>query len=109
MVARAIADRKAVATDGPAGFGHALPPMRRRETEPVQMDALTAFGLAALTVMLFCYMLEDRSPWWTLGFALCCVLSSLYGFLQGAWPFGLVEILWAIVAGKRWWNRVRAA
>lgn len=71
----------------------------------MHMDALTAFGLAALTVMLFCYMLEDRSPWWTLGFAVCCILSSIYGFLQGAWPFGAVEILWAIVAGKRWWTR----
>ncbi len=66
------------------------------------MDALTAFGLAALTFTLICYALEARSPWWTLGFAAGCVLGSIYGFLQGAWPFGVVEIIWAVVAVKRW-------
>ncbi|MCU6454995.1 hypothetical protein LPN01_12990 [Sphingomonas sp. A2-49] len=47
--------------------------------------------------------MEDRSPWWTLGFAAGCVLSSIYGFLQGAWPFGAVELLWTVIALRRWW------
>ena len=68
----------------------------------VTMDGLTAFGLMAVTAMLVCYALESRSPWWTLGFAFSCVLGSLYGFLQGAWPFGVVEAIWAIVAAHRW-------
>jgi hypothetical protein len=55
------------------------------------MDALTAFGLFAVTMMLFCYALEERSPWFILAFAIACALGSIYGFLQGAWPFGLVE------------------
>ena len=54
------------------------------------MDALTAFGLFAVSAMLVCYALDTRSPWWGLGFAGACVLGSAYGFLQGAWPFGLV-------------------
>jgi hypothetical protein len=49
------------------------------------MDALSAFGLIAVLSMLVCYTLEHRSHWWTLGFAFTCLLSSLYGFLQGAW------------------------
>ena len=68
------------------------------------MDALTAFGLIAVTAMLVCYALEPRSSWWTLGFAGACLLGSAYGFLQGAWPFGLVEAVWALVAGRRWWR-----
>ncbi|MEO6841892.1 MAG: hypothetical protein ABI192_14140 [Bradyrhizobium sp.] len=66
------------------------------------MDRLTLFGLFAVTAMLLCYALEDRSPWYVLGFAMACALGSIYGFLQGAWPFGLVEAIWAVVALRRW-------
>ena len=63
------------------------------------MDALTLFGLFAVTMMLVCYALEDPSPWFILAFAGACALGSIYGFLQGAWPFGVVEAIWAGVAG----------
>ncbi len=66
------------------------------------MDGLTAFGLFAVTAMLVCYALEDRSAWFILLFAAACGLGSAYGFLQGAWPFGLVEAAWALVAFRRW-------
>jgi hypothetical protein len=66
------------------------------------MNALSVFGLFAVTAMLVCYALEQRSPWFILAFAGSCGLGSLYGFLQGAWPFGLVEALWALVALRRW-------
>lgn len=66
------------------------------------MDRLTLFGLFAVTAMLVTYALEDRSPWWILAFAGACVLGSIYGFLQGAWPFGLVEAIWSAVAFRRW-------
>jgi hypothetical protein len=52
--------------------------------------------------MLVFYKLEDRSPWFILAFASACDLGSAYGFLQGAWPFGLVEAIWAGVAVRRW-------
>jgi hypothetical protein len=52
--------------------------------------------------MLVCYALEQRSTWFILAFAASCGLGSLYGFLQGAWPFGLVEAIWALVALRRW-------
>ena len=71
------------------------------------MDGLTAFGLCAVTAMLVCYALERRSPLWILGFAVACWLGSAYGFLQGAWPFGLVEAIWGIVAILRWGKSVR--
>ncbi len=69
------------------------------------MDALTLFGLFSVTAMLVCYALEERSPWFTLGFAAACALGSAYGFLQGAWPFGIVEAIWSLVAARRWWRR----
>ena len=66
------------------------------------MYALTAFGLLAVTAMLIFYALEDRSPWFILAFADACALGSVYGFLQGAWPVGVVEAIWAGVATWRW-------
>jgi hypothetical protein len=69
------------------------------------MDALTLFGLLAVTAMLVTYALEDRSAWYILAFAGACALASVYGFLQGAWPFGVVEAIWAGVAVRRWHTR----
>jgi hypothetical protein len=67
------------------------------------MDRLSIFGLVAVTLMLVCYALESRSRLYVLGFAGACLLGSVYGFLQGAWPFGLVEAVWSAVALRRWW------
>jgi len=69
------------------------------------MDLMTSFGLFAVSAMLVCYAFEDRSPWWTLGFAVACLLGSTYGFMQGAWPFGVVEAVWSLVAVRRWRTR----
>jgi len=71
------------------------------------MDPLTLFGLFAVTAMLVFYALEQRSPWFILAFALACALGSVYGFLQGAWPFGIVEAIWALVAARRWWRALK--
>ncbi len=67
---------------------------------------LTAFGLFAVTAMIVCYELERRSSWFVLGFAFSCWLGSVYGFLQGAWPFGLAEAFWGMVAANKW-RRIR--
>lgn len=71
------------------------------------MDGLTLFGLAAITAMLVCYALEERSHWFVLAFSGACGLASVYGFLQGAWPFGVVEAIWAAIAFRRWHTRRR--
>ncbi|PYX26061.1 MAG: hypothetical protein DMG82_03080 [Acidobacteria bacterium] len=71
------------------------------------MSALSLFGLFAVTAMLVCYALEHRSPLFILAFALACALGSVYGFLQGAWPFGIVEAIWALVAARRWWRAAK--
>jgi len=73
------------------------------------MDALTAFGLVSVTAMLVFYALEDRSPHFILAFAAACAAGSVYGFLQGAWPFGLVEAVWALIAARRWQKRTSVA
>ena len=70
---------------------------------------LNAFGLVAVTATLVFYALEDRSPAFILLFAGGCLASSVYGFLEGAWPFGLVEIAWTAVALRRWSHRRTSA
>jgi hypothetical protein len=69
------------------------------------MDVLTAFGLVAVTAMVVCYALEGRSLLFVLAFAGACLTASVYGFLAGAWPFGVVELVWAGVAVRRWRRR----
>jgi hypothetical protein len=68
------------------------------------MNRLTAFGLFAVSAMLIFYALEPRNRGFILAFAASCVLASAYGFLQGAWPFGVVEGVWSLVALRRWWR-----
>ena len=72
------------------------------------MNLLTAFGLFAVTAMVVFYALEDRHPSFTLAFAFSCLLGSAYGFLQGAWPFGVVELIWSGIAVRKWWWNRRA-
>jgi hypothetical protein len=69
------------------------------------VDGLTAFGLFAVIAMVICYAMEQHSALFILGFAAACVLGSIYGFLQGAWPFGVVEAVWAVIALRRWTQR----
>jgi hypothetical protein len=71
------------------------------------MDGLTTFGLLAVTAMLVFYAMEDRSHWFILAFAGACAMGSAYGFLQGAWPFGIIEAIWTMVALRRWRTRPR--
>ena len=66
------------------------------------MDWLTLYGLVSVGLMLVFYSAEDRSSWFVLGFAGACLMASSYGFLQGAWPFGVVEAIWSIIALRRW-------
>ena len=73
------------------------------------MDPLTIFGALAVTAMLVFYALEARSAWFVVVFAGACVASSAYGFMQGAWPFGIVELVWSGIALRRWQVRRRSA
>jgi hypothetical protein len=73
----------------------------------VDLDGVTLFGLAAVTAMLVFYALEHRSRWFVLAFAASCLFASLYGFLSGAWPFGIVELIWSGVALRRFLNPQR--
>jgi len=63
---------------------------------------LTAFGVIVLTFMMLMYALERRGPSFVLAFAVGCVLASVYGFLAGTWPFGVVELIWAAIALRRY-------
>lgn len=64
--------------------------------------AITMFGVISLTFMMVMYALERRHFNFVLAFALGCLLSSVYGFVSGAWPFGVVEFVWAGIAVRRY-------
>lgn len=64
--------------------------------------AVTIYGVCAVTFMMVMYALESRGQIYVLGFAVGCVLSSAYGFLSGAWPFGVVELIWSTIAFRRY-------
>ena len=92
-----------------SGALRAKPYLPERQKDAGSVSRLSAFGLFAVTAMLVRDAYEDRSHWFGLAFAAACVLASSYGFLQGAWPFGLVEAIWALVALRRWWQTSRAS
>lgn len=73
------------------------------------MTALTIFGACAVALMMLFYALEERAPYYSLGFALACVAASAYGWLSGTWPFGIVEAVWAVVAFGKWLRRRKVA
>ncbi len=68
------------------------------------MSPLTLFGLFAVSLMVISYALEKKSNWYIFIFGIACVLGSVYGFLQGAWPFGIAEGIWAVIAFRRWFK-----
>jgi len=72
------------------------------------LSGLSLFGLMAVTAMVVTYAFESRSHWFVLAFALACALASIYGFLQGAWPFGLAEAVWSLIALRRWMQAKKA-
>lgn len=69
------------------------------------MEFVTAFGVASLTFMMLMYALESRGRVFVLAFAVGCALSSVYGFVSGAWPFGVVEAVWTVIALRRFATR----
>ena len=71
--------------------------------------AVTIYGVCAVTFMMVMYALESRGRRFILAFAFGCVLSSIYGFLSGAWPFGVVELIWSGIAARRYQSTARAA
>lgn len=71
------------------------------------MTLLTGFGLFTATAMLVAYALEEKSQWFTLALGAACALGSVYVFLQGAWPFGILEAIWAAVAIVKWRRRIK--
>jgi hypothetical protein len=62
---------------------------------------LTIYGVTVLTFMMVMYALERRHRYFVLAFAVGCALSASYGFLIGAWPFGIVEAIWCTIALRR--------
>jgi len=72
------------------------------------MDALTALGIGSAALMLVTYALEQRAHWYTLAFSVGCICACVYAFLVGTWVFGALELVWFIVAMRRWMERAVA-
>ena len=81
---------------------------RGRTADRGSSVALTLYGVVALSFMMLMYALERRGPAFIAAFALGCLASSLYGFLAGTWPFGVVELVWSVIALGRW-RQVRSS
>ena len=75
----------------------------------MHQSVISIFGFGAVGAMALFYALENRGPAFTLAFAFACVAASIYGFLAGTWPFGIIEALWALLALYRWRERIRVA
>ncbi len=73
------------------------------------VNSLTIFGFLSVTAMVICYSFEKRNPLFILGFSLSCICASIYGFLQGVWPFGIVEAIWSLIALKKWRDALKNA
>lgn len=71
----------------------------------MSFSALTAFGVVAVGAMMVFWWLEERGAGFTFAFGLACLAASLYGWLAGTWPFGVIEAIWAGVAFRRWHGR----
>jgi hypothetical protein len=70
---------------------------------------VTLYGLVAVGFMMAMYTLEHVDRRFVLAFAFGCLLSSSYGFLSGAWPFGIVEAIWAMIALRRYRTQTQPA
>ena len=68
---------------------------------------LTAYGAFVITLMVIFYALEPKNRIYTFLFGLSCLASASYGFLSGTWPFGAAEIIWGIIAFRKWINRIK--
>jgi hypothetical protein len=69
---------------------------------------LTIYGVTVLSIMMLMYAMEGRGTWFVAAFALGCALSSSYGFLSGAWPFGVIEAIWCVIAVHRFYRKYHA-
>ncbi|MCL4451032.1 MAG: hypothetical protein M1327_00180 [Candidatus Thermoplasmatota archaeon] len=66
------------------------------------LSPLNIYGISVLLAMLFFYIREVRSRAYTLLFSLSCIASSIYGFLAGTWPFGVVEFVWFVFSFRKY-------
>lgn len=63
---------------------------------------IEVFGVLAVSSMVLFYALEERSPTFVALFAGACLASALYAVLILAWPFAAVELVWSVLAYRRW-------
>ncbi len=66
------------------------------------MLLVEVFGALTVSLMVLFYALEGNGTMFVLCFALACLLSAMYAALIGAWPFAVMESIWAGVAARRW-------
>ena len=66
------------------------------------MSSIEIFGALSVSLMMLFYALEKRASVFVLLFSAACLASSGYAVAIQAWPFAVVEFLWAGIAFHRW-------
>jgi hypothetical protein len=66
------------------------------------MEKLMVFGFLVSVVALLFYGYQAQGPACVLGLGICLAAMAVYGFLQGAWPAGILLIVLAAETIWRW-------
>ena len=69
---------------------------------PPQLDVLMLFGFLTAVLTLLFWMHQGESRSCILALAVCLAAMTVYAFLQGAWPMGMIESVWCAAAVRRW-------
>jgi hypothetical protein len=66
-----------------------------------EMDGTMVFGVLSAGMCAACYFQRHKGPVAMLTFAVSLAATGVYGFMEGAWPLGLLETAWAMDAARK--------
>jgi hypothetical protein len=66
------------------------------------LSPVNIYGAIVLVIMMLFYFRESRGKIYTLLFGIACFFSSSYGFLSGAWSFGVIELAWGLMTLRKY-------
>jgi hypothetical protein len=83
---------------------HAAASTHAAAVSPASLDVEMFLGFVAVLATLLCYLERRRSSTARFALGVCLLLTAAFGFERGAWPLGLLQIVWAGVAFVQWWT-----
>jgi hypothetical protein len=85
----------------------AVPRSTSAPTTPPTMDVLAVAGFILAVVQIACYAQQHHSTALLFGLGLSAAAMAVYAVLQGAWPLGMIQMVWAVAAFRRWSRQIR--